>query len=254
MRTFSFLDLFRVQEEFVSQVDPALIDEPVASDSTKVAAPGDFFGMNFIDDEFYKMLFKFGFTLLILFVIIRLLYYPATKRKDYLFTYFLISVITFFICYTLQDNKLKLGLGLGLFAIFGIIKYRTDAIPIKEMTYLFIVIGLSVINALSNKDVSFAGLVFTNLAVVAIVFGLERVWLLKHESAKIVLYEKIEMIKPQNRDALKLDLEQRTGIKINRIAINKIDFLRDTAQIIIFYYDAEQGSDYSKKDTADDDD
>lgn len=254
MRTFSFLDLFRVQDEFIEDVSATDVKVPVA-DSTNIN-PGDIFGMNFIDDEFTKMIVKFGFTLLILFVIIRLLYYPATKRKDYLFTYFLISVITFFICYTLQDNKLKIGLGLGLFAIFGIIKYRTDAIPIKEMTYLFIVIGLSVINALSNKDVSLAALLFTNFAVVAIVFGLEKVWLLKHESSKLVLYEKIEMIKPQNREALILDLEQRTGIKINRVAINKIDFLRDTAQLIVFYYeDKQQGtSDYSRNDSADDDD
>lgn len=254
MRTFSFLDLFRVQDEFIEEVGPADVKVPVA-ESTNIN-PGDIFGMNFIDDEFTKMIVKFGFTLLILFIIIRLLYYPATKRKDYLFTYFLISVITFFICYTLQDNKLKIGLGLGLFAIFGIIKYRTDAIPIKEMTYLFIVIGLSVINALSNKDVSLAALLFTNFAVVAIVFGLEKVWLLKHESSKLVLYEKIEMIKPQNREALILDLEQRTGIKINRVAINKIDFLRDTAQLIVFYYeDKQQGtSDYSRNDSADDDD
>lgn len=254
MRTFSFLDIFRVQDEFIEEVDPASVNVPV-TDSTQVN-PGDIFGMNFIDDEFTKMIFKFGFTMIILFVIIRLLYYPATKRKDYLFTYFLISVITFFICYTLQDNKLKIGLGLGLFAIFGIIKYRTDAIPIKEMTYLFIVIGLSVINALSNKDVSLATLLFTNFAVVGIVFGLERVWLLKHESSKLVLYEKIEMIKPQNRDALILDLEQRTGIKINRVAINKIDFLRDTAQLIVYYYEDKQAgtSDYSRKDSSDDDD
>lgn len=211
-------------------------------------------GMPLISDDFFELVFRFGFSILVLFVIIRLIYYPTTKRKDYLFTYLLISVITFFICYTLQNNKIKLGLALGLFAVFGIIRYRTDAIAIKEMTYLFVVIGLSVINALSNDKVSWAELVFTNTAVIAIVYGLEKIWLLKHEHSKIILYEKIELIKPDKRAELKADLESRTGLKINRLSIGKVDFLRDTAQVIIFYYEDDQPfSDPSAKSDDDDD-
>jgi branched-subunit amino acid transport protein AzlD len=209
-------------------------------------------GMPLITDEFYELMFRFGFSLLVLFIIIRLIYYPTTKRKDYLFTYLLISVITFFICYTLQNNKIKLGLALGLFAVFGIIRYRTDAIAIKEMTYLFMVIGLSVINALSNDKVSWAELIFTNFAVIAIVYGLEKIWLLKHEHSKVILYEKIELIKPDRRADLKKDLEERTGLKINRISIGKIDFLRDTAQVIVFYFEPDQP--FSDPDAKSDDD
>ncbi len=231
------------------------------SDTTKLndaASGADFtlFDMPIMDDDIYKLLFKFGLNILALIFIIRLIYYPITKRKDFLFTYFLISVITFFICFALKKNDLGLGLALGLFAVFGIIKYRTDAVPIKEMTYLFIVIGISVINALANSKTSVTEIIFINFCVVLTVFLLERVWLLKHESSKIILYEKIDLIKPDKRQELMLDLEARTGIKINRIAIGKINFLRDTAQVIIYYYDSEQRqiSDYSGKDSYSGDD
>jgi len=129
-----------------------------------------------------------------------------------------------------------LGFALGLFAIFGIIRYRTINIPIKEMTYLFIIIGVSVINALANKKISYSELLFTNVAIVAIVWGFERIWFLKHESTKMILYEKIELIKPENYSLLLQDLNTRTGLDINRIEIGKINFMRDTVEVKIFYY------------------
>lgn len=253
MSLFSFFNIFRIQDD-LSTEDL----ESTGFEDLEKQAPDDtdnsVIGVPFINSDFWELIIRFSFSMLILFIIIRLLYYPSTKRKDYLFTYLLISVITFFICYTLQSNKIKLGLALGLFAVFGIIKYRTDAIPIKEMTYLFIVIGLSVINALSNDKVTMAEILFTNFAVIVIIYALEKVWLLKHETSKIILYEKIELIKPQNRQLLIKDLEERTGIKINRISIGKIDFLRDTAQVIIHYYEnGQNGSNYSETSTDDDD-
>jgi hypothetical protein len=142
----------------------------------------------------------------------------------------------------LESVKLEMGFALGLFAVFGIIRYRTDAIPIKEMTYLFIIIGMSVMNALINKKISMVELVFANAAIIGITFGLEKVWLLRHESQKIVLYDNILLIQTGKYDELKSDLESRTGIKINRVEIGKIDFLRDTALIKIYFYDDEQHS------------
>jgi hypothetical protein len=131
-----------------------------------------------------------------------------------------------------------MGFALGLFAIFGIIRYRTRQVPIKEMTYLFLVIGISVINALSNKKVSYAELIFTNLIVIALAFVLEKIWLIRHETSKIVNYEKINLIKPEMHKELIEDLQERTGIKkINRVEIGRIDFLRDTARVKIFYFD-----------------
>ena len=145
--------------------------------------------------------------------------------------------MVFLLCYMLENVELQLGLALGLFAIFGIIRYRTDAIPIKEMTYLFIVIGLSVINALTGHGLSIFQLLFTNLAVVLIAFALERVWLLKNESSKIIIYDKIELIKPENHTILLEDLKERTGINIFRFDIGRIDFVRNTVRIKVYYFE-----------------
>ena len=135
-------------------------------------------------------------------------------------------------------------MALGLFAIFGIIRYRTDPIPIKEMTYLFIVIGISVINALSNKKMSYAELLLTNTIIIFATYGMERLWLLRHESRKVITYEKIDMIVPENHPKLKEDLEKRTGLLINRFEIGKINFLNDTVQIFIYYYKDDQDGDF----------
>lgn len=197
-----------------------------------------FLGLDIIHiANFNELLLRFAINISVVIIIVRLLYYPITKRKDYLFSFILISSLIFLLCFLLESVKLQLGFAFGLFAIFGILRYRTFAIPIKEMTYLFILIGISVINALANKKISWAELVFTNLALVFLVYGMERLWLLKHESSKQIIYEKIDMIQPQKREALKKDLEERTGLKINRIDIGRIDYLRDTARLIVYYYE-----------------
>jgi hypothetical protein len=188
-------------------------------------------------DKFNALLLRFALNMVMVILIVRVLYYPVTRRKDYLFSFMLISVLVFLLCFLLENVKLQLGFAFGLFAIFGILRYRTLAIPIKEMTYLFLLIGISVINALANKKISWAELIFTNLVLTFLVYGLEKLWLLKHESSKQITYEKIEMIHPDKRQELVKDLEERTGIKINRIDIGRIDFLRDTARIIIYYYE-----------------
>lgn len=197
----------------------------------------EIFGLKLIDTEgFLELLIRFTFNLAVLIVIIRYLYYSVAKRKDYMFSHLMIGCIVFLLCFMLGNVKLQLGLALGLFAVFGIIRYRTDPIPIKEMTYLFIIIGISVINAMANKKISYAEILFTNLIIIGIVFGLEKIWLLRHESSKNVTYEKIELIKPEKRQLLLKDLEERTGIKINRIEIGRINFLRDSVRIRIYYY------------------
>ena len=191
----------------------------------------------FDSQDFWKMVAKTIFNLIIITVIVRYIYYPVTKNKDYLFTYLLISLTVFLLCFLLDNVKLQLGFALGLFAIFGIIRYRTDPIAIKEMTYLFLVIGISVVNALANKKISYAELVFANLLIVFVTFGMERLWLLKHETRKNIIYEKIELIKPEHEAELLADLKERTGIDIIRFEIRRIDFLRDIANIRIFYYE-----------------
>ena len=193
----------------------------------------------FDSKDFFRLLFKTSFNLGIVLIISRGIYYPITKNKDYLFTYLLISLTVFILCVLLDDVKLQLGFALGLFAIFGIIRYRTDPIPIKEMTYLFLVIGVSVVNALANKKISYAELLFANLIIVFMTFGMERLWLLKHESRKMILYEKIDLIVPDKKELLLQDLEERTGLKIVRYEIKKIDLVRDVANICVYYYEEE---------------
>ncbi len=201
----------------------------------------ELFGTDIFDQkDIIELLVRSVFNFLIVVYIVRYLYYPATKNKDYLFTYLLISVTVFFLCFLLENVKLELGFALGLFAIFGIIRYRTDPIPIKEMTYLFVIIGISVMNALVNKKISHTEVVFTNLIFIAITYGLEKIWLLKHESRKNITFEKIELIVPERRQELLDDLKQRTGLDITRVEVKSIDFLRDTAQLRIFFFDDEQ--------------
>ena len=198
----------------------------------------EFLGTPIFDSEdFFKLITKTVFNLITITIIVRYIYYPVTKNKDYLFTYFLISLTVFLLCVLLDSVKLQLGFALGLFAIFGIIRYRTDPIAIKEMTYLFLVIGISVVNALANKKISHAELIFANLLIVFVTFGMERIWLLKAEIRKNITYEKIELIVPEKRAELLADLKERTGLNISRIEIRRIDFLKDTANLRVFYYE-----------------
>ena len=195
-------------------------------------------GIEIIDiPSFTEFVLRFILNTTVILLLVRWLYYSAAKRKDYLFTYILIASVVFLLCFLLESVKLQIGFALGLFAIFGIIRYRTNSMPIKEMTYLFLVIGISVINALTSDNTSLADLLFANIVLIIITYGLEKVWLLKHESSKAVLYEKIDLIKPENYDLLVKDLSARTGIKnINRVETGKIDFLKDTCNLTIFYY------------------
>jgi hypothetical protein len=198
-------------------------------------------GVKIVDwEDLLGMVIRLSLHLAFIFLLVRVIYYPIAKRKDFLFTYFLFSISIFLMCFLLESVKLEMGFALGLFAVFGIIRYRTDAIPIKEMTYLFIIIGMSVMNALINKKISLAELAFANLAIIALTYGLEKVWLLRHESQKIIVYERIDLIVASKRTEMILDIETRTGIKINRIEIGKLDFLRDTALVKIYFYEDQQ--------------
>jgi hypothetical protein len=195
----------------------------------------ELFGIPVFDDDFYKLLFRFGLNLIFLTIIIRGLYYRSARNKEYFFTYYMISTIVFFLCFTLKKFELDLGMALGLFAIFGIIRYRTNPVEIREMTYLFVIIGVSVINALSNKKMSLAEVLASNLLVIIVLTATEWFWTLNHLLSKEIVYEIIENIKPKNNEVLIADLEDRTGLKIEKLKIGEVDFLKDTAQITIFY-------------------
>jgi hypothetical protein len=199
----------------------------------------EIFGIPLFDDDVYKLLFRFGINIFFLTIIIRFLYYKKTQNKEYFFTYYLISVIVFFICFTLKKLELDLGMALGLFAIFGIIRYRTNTVSIKEMTYLFVVIGVSVINALANKKLSYSELLLTNIIIVLTLYFTESFSNYGVLLSKKITYSNIDNLKPENRDQLIAELEQINGLKISNIKIGKVDLNLNIATIWIFYKENE---------------
>jgi hypothetical protein len=184
--------------------------------------------------EFSSLLLRFGFNAVATtFVVV--LYSRISKRKEFYFSYFAISISVFLLVYLLENVTLELGFALGLFAIFGIIRYRTDAIPPKEMTYLFVIIAVSVINALSEDYVGYFGLTMVNLLLIGTLGALERVLMMRQEDSLQIVYENILNLHKDKEDELLQDLEDRTGIIIKRYKIDKIDFLRDVARITIYF-------------------
>ena len=196
----------------------------------------ELYGIDLFDlEDFSKLLFKFGINFIFLIIIVRLIYYRVKDDKDYVFTYIMFNILTFFICFLLRKVPMEMGFALGLFAVFGILRYRTEAIPIRQMTYLFIVIGISMINALSNKSISIFEVLFTNGLITLITYLIDRLWFQTIEEKKNIVYEKIELIKPENKQELIKDLKERTGLPIHEVKVEKIDFLKDTAAVTIYY-------------------
>lgn len=185
--------------------------------------------------DFLNMALRFAFNTIVVWIMIHCLYYPKSRRRDYYFTFMLISISIFFLIFLLGGVKLKIGFALGLFAIFGIIRYRTESMPVREMTYLFSIISLSVINALATT-IGYVELVCTNLAFLLATWFFESYKLLRHVNTKLVQYDRIALIKPEMRNELIADLEERTGLKIEKVEVGGIDFLRDMAMLKIYYH------------------
>lgn len=196
--------------------------------------------------ELFKIIQKFGFRLLIdflsVFILIRLVYYKIHKRSDLFFTFFIFNLVIFLICFLLNKVDLSMGAAFGLFAVFSMLRYRTEDISIKDMTYLFLVIAIGLIAAVTKiKDTSdvyeymFLGAI--NLIIILVTFLFESNLITKKESARVVIYENIELIKREKEAELIEDLKKKTGLNIHRISIGKIDFLKDAAQIKIYYFE-----------------
>ena len=192
-------------------------------------------GIPLFDDDFYKMMIRFLLNLFFLTGIVKFIYYKHNQKREYLFTFFLIGIVVYFLCFTLKKYELDLGMALWLFAIFGIIRYRTLPLEVKEMTYLFVVIGISVMNALSNKKMSYAEIIAANSIILFALYLLERYWVESKMLSKDVTYEIIENIRPENHELLKADLEKRLGIEILRFEVGNVNFLRDVAKITVYY-------------------
>ena len=198
----------------------------------------ELFDLLSVKPEFFSMLTRFAICVLVNWVIIDRLYFAKSKRRDFYFTFMLISIavffIVFFMIFVLEDMKGKtsMGIGIGLFGIFSIMRYRTDAMPVREMTYLFLILCLSVVNALA-VNMSYTELLITNLIVIVAVWICERH--LKMDSSKLIQYDRIELIKPERRQELIDDLTNRTGLKVLNVEIGAIDFLRDMVMLRVYY-------------------
>ncbi len=195
-----------------------------------------FLGIKLINvEDFMELLIRLIFNTLVIYIVAHFLYTKTSKRKEYYFSYLAVGTVVFLLCFLLNSVKLELGFALGLFAVFGIIRYRTDTIPIKEMTYLFVIIGISVINALSSRKISHAELVLTNVAIILGLWWLESTLLKQRELSTMLLYEKIENIHLDKKTAFLEDLKTRTGLNVTRYEVHEIDFLRDVARITVYY-------------------
>lgn len=182
------------------------------------------------------LLLRFLFNSVFIWIIIQKLYYPKSQRRDYYFTFALISVSIFFLIYLLGSVNIKVGFALGLFAIFGIIRYRTESMSVREMTYLFVIIAVSVINALA-VTLSYGELLLTNVIFIICIRLCENIPYLKSRSEKLVVYDRIDLIKPDCRDELLKDLKDRLGLDIIDVEVGAVDFLRDTAMLKVYYGD-----------------
>ena len=233
--------------------------DPVTDNTLAAATPGDFdpeiaaeFGgapesistlMNniadflHVSDNLITMPLMFLFNLLVTWLVVYCIYYRFSHRRDYYVTYMLFSSGMFVLLWLMQILDIQTGFVLGLFAIFGMIRYRTETVPIREMNYMFLIIAISVINSLSLKAEGLAWylLLFANAVIVLMAWGFEAWQARKRISTKIILYEKIENIKLENRAALITDIEERTGLKVLDVEIGHIDFLRDVAYIKVTY-------------------
>ncbi len=181
------------------------------------------------------LLLQYGMNLLFTFIIVFLIYKRNSKDANYIFTYCTFNTMIFFICYLMMRVELGIGFAFGLFALFSIMRYRTTTIQIKEMTYLFVVVCIAVMNALGMQDFGIAVLAIINVCVVSILFSLEKILFPERLEQQLVVYEKIELVKAAEKEALINDLKERTGLDIVSYEIERVNFLNDSADLLVSY-------------------
>ncbi|MDH5379772.1 MAG: DUF4956 domain-containing protein [Cyclobacteriaceae bacterium] len=194
-----------------------------------------YYGVKLYDSDFMELFIRFSFNLLVAFIIIYYNYYKHHKKSQYTFTFFIFNILIFFISYMMASVKLELGFAFGLFAIFSILRYRTDPLPIKEMTYLFIVITVAVINAITTKKVSYFELFFTNFIIVFSSYLIERIWYNKELQKINIEYPVFENLHVNQHKNILRELQSSTGLDIHHFEINSIDYSKKTMKIKIHY-------------------
>jgi hypothetical protein len=181
------------------------------------------------------LLARLGLNMLFTAVVVRLVYYRLYRNRDYVFTYFLINLVTFSLAYLLSNVPIELGFALGLFAVFGILRYRTEAIRVRNLTYLFVVIGIALLNALANGGITLAELLIANAVIVGTVAVLEAAPFSGREESRVVQYDRLDLLDPVATAELLADLRKRTHLPVERFEIGDLDLLRDSALITIHW-------------------
>lgn len=183
----------------------------------------------------FVLLGRLGLDLFFAALIIRVVYYRLYRNRDYVFTYFLINLVTFTLAFLLSNVPIELGFALGLFAVFGILRYRTEAILVRNLTYLFVVIGIALLNALANGGITIGELLIANVAVVGTIAVLEAAPFSGREESRLVRYDRLDLLSPDSADELLTDLRRRTHLPVERFEIGDVDLLRDSVDIRIHY-------------------
>lgn len=194
---------------------------------------------NAVGFDLLELTMRFLINITAIFLLVRVIYYPRHKNKDFLFTFFLFNCLNFLICFLLSATKIKIGFAFGLFAIFSIMRYRTVVVPVKEMGYFFVCVAVGIINALATVDDHYVILIACNVFILGLTMILDRHINLTHENVKEIVYERIDLIKPEQREEMLTDLRNRCGLPIHRIDIINIDFLKDVAVIHAYYFSKE---------------
>ncbi len=209
---------------------------------------GNLFGVTLFDpQQFISLVIRFVINLCVVCLIAYRFYFPRSRRRDYMFIFILMAMSIFLLVSLMEGGGMQLGAAMGLFAIFGIMRFRTEAVPIREMTYLFMLIALSVINALAHGEyhpkalywdgIGIVTILFVNAVFVVMAWLFENSRLMRQDCSKLIKYDNVQLITPDRREELKADLEKRTGLSITRIEVGTLDFLKDAALIRIFYDD-----------------
>lgn len=189
---------------------------------------------------FAKLGLRFGLNLAFTAMIVLGVYVRRYGKNEYIFTYFMFNAITFALCFLLRKVPIELGFALGLFAVFGILRYRTEAIRTQDLTYMFVVIGIAILNAVANKKVSLAELLLVNGAIVALTALLERLTFFRADQSRVITYDNMDIIRKNDHAALIADLRDRTGLDVQRVRVGSVNLLRDTAQVVVYFPEDER--------------
>ena len=204
------------------------------------------FGLDtFSSAEFWPTVLRFFYNFGIILFIARVIYFRVSHRADYFFTYLLVSSIVFVVCNLLDAATFQIGFALGLFAVFGIIRYRTSPIPIREMTFLFIVIGISVKNALITAETSLFRALFADSIIILIAWSAQGFLVRNKLIRKTIMYNNMDLLKPDRYEELLKDLSSMSGFPIEKAQVGRVDYAKGNARLRIYFYEKNAPNNYS---------